>query len=175
MRWRFFPFSVAFLWLVSCGNNQERQKALLEQKRLDSLWAAKPIEIAFQRPTIRENAKNIVENWPELNKFDGFIRRFFAQKRGDVSQGVKELTQVVDSLYTSKIPAEANIPQIKSRINLLRNYIYRFEDLLIDEPVNDSLFNENVKEIKKVYNSLYVQLNRINLFKPNPELLDTIE
>lgn len=175
MRWRFFTFFVAVLWLASCGNNQEHQKALLEQKRLDSLWAAKPIEVTFQRPAIRENAKIIVDNWPELNKFDGFVQRFFAQQRGDVSQGVEELTQAVDSLYTSKIPVEANIPQVKSRINLLRNYIYRFEDLLIDEPVNDSLFKGNVKEIKKAYNALYVQLNRINLFKPNPELIDTIE
>lgn len=175
MQFRVLIFTFTFLLFASCNSNKERRAALLEQKKRDSLLATQAIDVSFGRSPIRENAKEIIENWPELNKFDGFIQSYFSQKRGDINQGINELTQAIDSLYTSKIPDDAQIPQIKSRINLLRNYIYKFQDQLIDEPVSDTLYKENIIEIKKAYNALYIQLNRINFFKPNPELLDTIE
>lgn len=172
---RIRPFILALVLLAACNGNKERKAQLLAQKQNDSILAAKEIKISFTKPALRENAKEIMENWPELNRFDGFIQRYFSKKRGDVTQGIPELAQAVDSLYTSKIPTDANLPQIKSRLNLLRNYVYRFQDHLIDENLSDSLFNADIQSIKKAYHSLYIQLNRVNFFKPNPELLDTLE
>jgi hypothetical protein len=56
----------------------------------------------------------------------------------------------------------------------MRTFVMKLQDDLIDVDISDSVFNQDLKEIQTAYNGLYVQLNKINLFKPNPDLLDTI-
>lgn len=77
---RIRPFILALVLLAACNGNKERKAQLLAQKQNDSILAAKEIKISFTKPALRENAKEIMENWPELNRFDGFIQRYFSKK-----------------------------------------------------------------------------------------------
>jgi DNA repair ATPase RecN len=161
--------------LYACDNGKKKRAERIERARQDSLWKAKFLPIVLEKPALRPNAVQVLDSWPSLKEFDAYLNRYVKLNRGEAVQGIDELVEATETLFEGYVPKDANIPHIRSRMNLLRNFILKYQDNLLDANISDSTLQKNLAEIKSAYLGIYTQLNKVNQFNPNQELLDTIE
>lgn|GEM_PF-4672055 len=161
--------------LHACDNGKKKLAERVERARQDSLWKAKPLPIVLEKPSLRPNAIQVLDSWPSLDEFDAYLNRYVKLNRGEAVQGIDALVEATETLFEGYIPEDADIPHIRSRLNLLRNFILKYQDNLLDADITDSTLQRNLAEIKSAYLGIYTQLNKVNQYNPNQELLDTIE
>ncbi len=159
---------------IACQSDKKQSAAKIAQAKKDSIAKTTTAKIAFRKPQPLPNAVEIIGEWRALTEFDIYLNNYFGKSKWEVMNNYDALVEANQTFMEAEIPESAKDKKIISRMQVMKTFILKLQDDLIDADISDSLFNQDLKEIQTAYNGLYVQLNKINLFQPNPELLDTI-
>jgi hypothetical protein len=162
------------LFSIACQSDKKQSAAQIAQAKKDSISKISNAKITFKKPQPLPNAVDIINEWRALNEYDQYLNSFFGKNKWEVMHNYDALVEATNTFFEGEIPEAAKDKKIISRMQVMRTFVMKLQDDLIDVDISDSVFNQDLKEIQTAYNGLYVQLNKINLFKPNPDLLDTI-
>jgi len=160
---------------IACQSDKKQTASQIAQVKKDSISKISTAQIVFQKPQPLPNAVDIINEWRALNEYDQFLNSFFGKSKWEVMHNYDVLVEATNTFFEGEIPEAAKDKKIISRMQVMRTFVMKLQDDLIDVDISDSVFNQDLKEIQTAYNGLYVQLNKINLFQPNPELLDTLD
>lgn len=166
--------TIFLLFSIACQSDRKQSAAKIAQIKKDSIAKSTTAKITFSKPQPLPNAVEIINQWRALDEFDKSLNTFFSKSKWEVMHNYDELVEATNTFFEEKIPEAAKDKKIIARMQVMRTFVMKLQDDLIDSDISDSLFNQDLKEIQTAYNGLYVQLNKINLFLPNPELLDTL-
>ncbi|WP_340066397.1 hypothetical protein [Ascidiimonas aurantiaca] len=107
---------------------------------------------------IKGDANGYLNMWTQYKDFDTEMVRFYEEEE-ETEPLVDELIRLEQELGKSTFPDKFNVPQIKSRLLVLKTYLGKAKAAF---PENDSLYEKQLKvEILKAYNALRKQFMEV--------------
>ena len=169
-----FILTLFLLLSIACQSDKKKSATKIAQAKKDSISKIIITKINFHKPQPLPNSVDIINEWRALDEYDKYLNTFFGKSKWEIMHNYDVVVEATNTFFEGEIPKAAKDKKIISRMQVMRTFVMKLQDDLIDADISDSVFNQDLKEIQTAHNGLYVQLNKMNLFQPNPELLDTI-
>ena len=147
-------FLVFVLMLAACKKKSDEPIADTEiSVAADSVKLTLPAILE-----IKGDANKHLDTWTQYKDFDAEVTRFY-EKDTETEPVVDELLRLEQELRKSTFPDKFDVPQIKSRLLVLKTYLGKAKAAF---PENDPLYIQQQKvEVLKAYNALRKQFMEV--------------
>ncbi|MBV7270685.1 hypothetical protein [Winogradskyella luteola] len=153
--------SICFLMLISCGtDNAKEDKAEAETTNQKTVITAKAIEnFNYTDYVLSSGAEKAVANW---EKYQELAIQINYLKKADLSffNGDKDLLRTFIEEFKLALPTNFKTNPIISRMAIIETSLYRLNENLTLDNIDDNLKLESVKEVLIAFSNLNYQINK---------------
>lgn len=151
-------FLLTFL-LASCNKNKQKTEVENATNLLESSL------IKSERPIKRLNSasEELIESWPEYQKFDELITQYQEIKLSDALLNSVELSELAKQLRDSIRVEKLAIPEVKIRLNVLYSETLRLADMSTIPTITEELVTEENNNVIDAYSALNLKINNMNI------------
>ncbi len=153
--------SICFLMLISCGTDKAKQdKAEAETTNQKTVITEKAIEnFNYTDYVLSSSAEKAVANW---EKYQELAIQINYLKKADLSffNGDKDLLRTFIEEFKLALPTNFKTNPIISRMAIIETSLYRLNENLILDNIDDNLKLESVKEVLIAFSNLNYQINK---------------
>jgi hypothetical protein len=143
------------VFILSCGNNQEKEKT---KKR-------KPLMSLIQTHSATENIKPIflkeVKDWNELKAIDSFFVKFRKISPNEIISNSIELKDLIKSLKDSVKPRIFDVLSLDARINILYTEVLRMADLTTIEAIQATEVSMQLDKTIAAFSNVTIKINTL--------------
>ncbi len=141
--------------VFSCGREEKTEENAEDQEQEVRTYAELP-EI---RP-LEGIDESQIDSWINFRELEAEMRTFRNKNSGDLTYTVDQLIQIENKIHADTIPDKFNTRGIKSRLNLMKTFLYQLKFRLQD---NDDVSEVNASRTKvmEAYNALRFQISEV--------------
>jgi predicted CoA-binding protein len=160
-------FFLIIALLLSCKNKNEQGT----QEYSEQLEAVSTIKSAHRIIPLNPKSKELVEDWPEYEKFSDLVGQYQEISLTDALLNSKELSEMAKQLRDSIRVEQLNIPSIKMRLNVLHSETMRLADMATIPTITElSILREN-NNVIQAFSALNLKINNMeSMEKLNDEI-----
>ncbi|UNZ00064.1 hypothetical protein MQE36_06900 [Zhouia spongiae] len=160
---------ISYLLMVSCGDGKRNQEANEVVEKEATRQKTVP-EVTNVDDAVSEQ----LAEWNEWTVFNEEMLKFQKLRADNLSLSLDELIRLMKELDTSEFPEKINIPAIKSRLLVLRTFIYKARSISDDPGIYEELNDLQIKVVT-AYNELKSQIKETYREKEYEKVLRTID
>ena len=108
-----------------------------------------------------KRVQDIANQWPNFQEFDTKLQGFRTVSRPRLISYVEETETLYEELVGAKSPEAYDIPQIKSRLLVLRTVLLKLKDHADDPRFSDEQLLKEIQEVVYAYNAIKQQMTYI--------------
>lgn len=146
------------LLLTACKNNE--QKA--DESEADEAIAIRMIKSDAPIVQLNPTAKELTNSWPEYERFDDLISQYQEISMNEALLNSVELSVLAQQLRDSIRVEKLNIPEVKTRLNVLYSETLRLADMSTIPTVTEKMVAEENNDMIDAYSALNLKINNMN-------------
>jgi len=160
-------FFLIIALLLSCKNKNEQDT----QEYSEQLESASTIKSAHRIIPLNLKSEELVEDWPEYEKFSDLVSQYQEISLTDALLNSKELSEMAKQLRDSIRIERLNIPSIKMRLNVLHSETMRLADMATIPTITETSILKENNNVIQAFSALNLKINNMySMEKLNDEI-----
>jgi hypothetical protein len=152
---KYIYFLACLLFVISCGDNKETEKAKKPKPLMGVVYKHKATE------NVNPRYVTAIKDWKELKAIDSFFVRYRNITPNEALSNAVELKDLIKHLIDSVQPEHFKTPAFNARVNILYNEVLRLVDLTEIAAVKPNEVNTQVSKTMLAFSSVNIKINTV--------------